>query len=89
MRFISETYLISCPSEILNNGKRRLEAKSLSVFLIIMAHPSSPFNQFLSSPLKHMKAHLGTMKREIATNTAAHRVLPSLPLGTLALNPIL
>lgn len=89
IRLISETYLISCPSEILNNGKRRLEAKSLSVFLIIMVHPSSPFSQFLSSPLKHMQAHLGTIKREIAKNTAAHRVLPSLPLGTLALNPIL
>ena len=55
-----------------------------------MTHSSSPLNQFLSSPFKHMQTYLSTIKREIAKNSAARCVLLlSLPSGTLKLNPIL
>lgn len=60
-RILSENYLISSPSEIFNNDKRRLEAMWLSIFHIIMTQPS--LNQFLSLPFKHMQTHLGTIKR--------------------------
>lgn len=73
-RLTSETYLISCSSEILNNAKRREEAKWFPTFLIMMLLAFS-LNQFLSLPLRHLQTHLGTIQRETDKNSATHHVL--------------
>lgn len=78
-RFVIEIYFISCPSETLKNCKRRLAAKWLSVLFAII---SSSLNPLHSSPFKYRQTHLGTIKKEIAKNSAACCILLPITFGT-------